>query len=85
MSRRGRSTLRVAIIADYLGTNSSATILGLFGSFAGLMGFVGGLAGLAYYTQGYLVGFPILSGLTLLGAFSFLKARAPQVPDPVAP
>ena len=84
MSRGGRSTLRVAIIADYFSTNSLATILGLFGLFTGLMGFIGGLAGLAYHTQGNLVGFLILSGLTLLGAFSFVKARAPQVPDSVA-
>ncbi len=39
----GRTPLRVSILADYFGTDSLATILGLFGYFAGLMGFVGGL------------------------------------------
>ena len=85
MSRGGRSPLRVAILADYFGTNSLATILGLFGFFAGLTGFTGGLAGLIYYTRGGLAAFLILSGLTLLGAFAFLSARAPQLPDTVAP
>ena len=81
MSRGGRSPITVAILADYFGTNSLATILGLFGFFKGLTGFIGGLAGLVYYTQGSIVGFLTLSGLTLLGAFFFLGARAPQARD----
>ena len=85
MSRGGRSPLRAAILADYFGTNSLATILGLFGFFAGLTGFTGALAGLIYYTLRGIVAFLILSGLTLLGAFAFLSARAPQLPDTVAP
>ena len=83
MSRGGRSTLRVAILADYFSTNSLATILGLFGLFTGLI-FTGAFVGSKYYTQGSIVGFLILSAVTLLAAFSFVKARAPQVPDPVA-
>lgn len=84
ISRGGRSPLRVAILADYFGTNSLATILGLFGFFAGLTGFTSALGGLIYYTQGSIVGFLTLSGLTLLGAFAFLNACAPQSPDTVA-
>ena len=84
MSRGGRSPLRVAIFADYFGMNSLATILGLFGFFMGLTGFIGGLAGLVYYTQGSVVGFLTLSGLTILATIFFLIARPPQVPDPVA-
>ena len=81
MSRGGRSPLRVAIFADYFGMNSLATILGLFGFFMGLTGFISGLAGLVYYTQGSVVGFLTLSGLTILATIFFLIARPPQVPD----
>ena len=81
MSRGGRSPLRVAIFADYFGMNSLATILGLFGFFMGLAGFISGLAGLVYYTQGSVVGFLTLSGLTILATIFFLIARPPQVPD----
>ena len=93
MSRGGRSTLRVAIIADYFGTNSLPTILGLFHLFAVLI-FTGAFVGFKYYTPGCIVGFLItkgnlvcfliLSAVTLLAAISFVKARAPQVPDSVA-
>ena len=81
MSRGGRSPLRVAIFADYFGMNSLATILGMFGFFMGLAGFISGLAGLVYYTQGSVVGFLTLSGLTILATIFFLIARPPQVPD----
>ncbi len=81
ISRGGRGTLRVAILADYFGTVSLATILGLFGFFAGLMAVIGDpLAGRLYDTQGDAVGFLILAGLTLLAAFSFQGARPPQTP-----
>ena len=83
ISHGGRAPLRVAILADYFGTNSLATILGLFGFFAGLTGVTGSLAGLIYYTQGSIVGFLTLSGLTLLGALSFLGARPPRESDTV--
>ena len=85
ISRGGRSPLRVAILADYFGTNCLATILGLFGLFAGLTGFTGGFAGLIYYTHGSIVGFLTLSGLTLLGAFAFLCAHPPHAQGTVAP
>ena len=81
MSRGGRSPIMVAIFADYFGTDRLATILGLFGFFNGLTGFIGALAGSVYYTQGSIVGFLTLSGLTVLGAFFFLSARAPQARD----
>ena len=81
MSRGGRSPLIGAILADYFGTNSLATILGLFGLVMGLTGFISGLAGWVYYTQGSIVGFMTLTGLTVLGAFFFLSARAPQARD----
>ena len=71
----------VAIFADYFGTDRLATILGLFGFFNGLTGFIGALAGSVYYTQGSIVGFLTLSGLTVLGAFFFLSAHAPQARD----
>ena len=68
---------------DSVGTNSLATILGLFGFFTGLTALiVGPLAGWLYNTQGDVIGFLILAGLTLLGAFCFLRARPPH---PVAP
>ena len=40
MSNGGRTPIRVAILADYFGTGSLATILGLFGFFAGLISFI---------------------------------------------
>ena len=85
MSRGGRSPLIGAILADYFGTNSLATILGLFGLVMGLTGFISGLAGWVYYTQGSIVGFMTLTGLTVLGAFLFLSARAPQARDTAGP
>ena len=79
ISQGGRSPIRVAILADYFGTNSLATILGLFGFFTGLTALIGSaLAGWLYDTQGNVTAFLILAGLTLLGAFCFLTARAPQ-------
>ena len=85
ISQGGRTPIKVAILADYFGTNSLATILGLFGFFAVLTALVGSpLAALLYDTQGNVTGFLILTLLTLLGAFCFLKARPPQAPDTVA-
>ena len=86
IAQGGRTPIRVAILADYFGTNSLAIILGLFGLFAVLTALIGGpLAGLLYDTQGDVTGFLILALLTLLGAFCFLKARPPQATDTVAP
>ena len=85
IAQGGRTPIRVAILADYFGTNSLATILGLFGLFAVLTALIGGpLAGLLYDTQGDVTGFLILALLTLLSAFCFLKARAPQATNTVA-
>ena len=65
----------------YAASGLMAVGVTMFGFFKGLTGFIGGLAGLVYYTQGSIVGFLTLSGLTLLGAFFFLGARAPQARD----
>ena len=82
----GRTPLRVSILADYFGTDSLATILGMFGFFAGLMGFVGGLLYWPLYEfiedDRVLL---ILAGLALMAAYCFLKARAPQLPPESVP
>ena len=85
ISTGGRTPIRVAILADYFGTASLATILGLSGLFVGLVILVGEPLGeLLYITQGETVGFVALVGLTLLGALCFLKARPPEEPVRVA-
>ena len=82
----GRTPIRVAILADYFGTNSLAVTLGLFGFFVWLTALVGGsLAGLLYETQGDVPGFLFLAGLTLLAAFLFLKADPPLAVSGTAP
>ena len=93
MSNGGRTPIRVAILADYFGTGSLATILGLFGFFAGLIPFIfGPLAwgfdffvvpsgGLLYETQGGFIGFLIPAGFTLLATILFLRAVPPQPTD----
>lgn len=82
MSEGGRIPIRVSLLADYFGTNSFATILGLFGFFAGLLTvamelvapLVDGFLGKA----GELV---ILAVVSLLGALCFLTATPPKLRD----
>ena len=82
MSYGGITPIRVAIVADYFGARSLATIFGLFAMFSGGTGFlVGLLIGSLYAAQGNTTGFLILSGLTVLAVFSFLRARPPQPPE----
>ena len=82
LSLGGRTPLRVAILADYFGTSSLATILGLFGLFSGVIAFIAApLAEFFYDSQQDPTARLIAVAVTILAAFLFWKARPPQLPQ----
>ena len=88
MGTGGRLPLNVATLADYFGLDSFGKILAFSILFSGLLaGFSGPLVvWRLYVTQGgYLIPILALAGMSLLGAFLFLKARPPQPPGAAAP
>ena len=86
MSEGGRIPVRVAILADYFGTDSLATILGVFGLVAGVITLAAGpLAGSFYDAREGPSGTLVLAAVPLLAALLFWTARPTQRPSPDAP
>ncbi len=88
MGTGGRLPLNVATLADYFGLDSFGKILAFSILFSRLLAEFSGppVVWWLYDTQGsYLIPILALAGMSLLGAFLFLKARPPQPPGAAAP
>ena len=82
----GRAPLVLAILPSYFGTASLGKILGCYFLFASLgsifFTFQSISVGWLYEITGnFALGLLLVVGTTLLGAFLFLKARSPQLPQ----
>lgn len=86
----GYNPLIVAILPDYFGTVSLGKILGIFLLVDVLISVLSSYLTLPYtflygfsyvFPENYILRLLPAAGLTLLGAFLFLKARPPQLPE----
>lgn len=83
MAVGGRSSVSVAIVADYFGMNSFGKILGLLMVPTGLLlPITSALVGWMWAVQeSYTLAFLFLTGLSLLGGYCYFKAHPPHTPQ----